>query len=79
MSDLKEMRDLKREYIEKRNHCFTLISQQTQNLQNSMPSRYTIQAAEEREERLREDAAVWQKRIDAIQRKIDEWIGLDND
>lgn len=79
MSELKELRDLQREYIEKRNHCFTLISRQTQNLLNCIPSAYTIQAANEREEQLREDAAGWQKRIDAIQRKIDEWIGLDND
>ena len=76
MSELKELRDLQREYIEKRNHCFTLINRQTQNLLNSMPSPYTIQAASEREDQLREEAAGWQKRIDAIQRRLDDLIGV---
>lgn len=79
MSDLKELRDLQREYIEKRNHCYTLIERQNRNLSNSAPGWDTIRAANEREEQLRADAAGWQKRIDAIQRKIDDLIGVHDD
>jgi septal ring factor EnvC (AmiA/AmiB activator) len=70
------LRDLQREYIEKRNHCYVLIRNQDNNLRNCIPSAYTIRACREREAALREEAAQHQKRIDAIQKKLDEAIGL---
>lgn len=79
MSEIADLRDLQREYIEKRNHCFTLIRKQDNDLRNCMPSTSTIRACREREDALRADAARHQKRIDAIQKKLDEVIGLDDD
>lgn len=76
MSEIAELRDLQREYIEKRNHCFTLIRKQDNDLRNCMPSVSTVRACREREETLRADAAQHQKRIDAIQKKLDEAIGV---
>lgn len=70
------LRGLQREYIEKRNHCFKMIQSQDNNLRNCMPSASTIRACREREEALRAEAAQHQKRIDAIQKKLDEAIGL---
>ena len=79
MSEIAELRDLQREYIEKRNHCFQLIRKQDNDLRNCMPSVSTIRACREREEALRADAAQHQKRIDAIQKKRDEAIGLSDE
>ena len=76
MSEIAELRDLQREYIEKRNHCFTLIRKQDNDLRNCMPSVSTVRACREREETLRAEAAQHQKRIDAIQKKLDEAIGV---
>ena len=76
MSAIAELRDLQREYIEKRNHCFTLIRKQDNDLRNCMPSVSTVRACWEREEALRAEAAQHQKRINAIQKKIEEAIGL---
>ena len=76
MSEIAELRDLQREYIEKRNHCFTLIRKQDNDLRNCMPSVSTVRACRERAETLRADAAQHQKRIDAIQKKLDEAIGV---
>lgn len=76
MGEIVELRDLQREYIEKRNHCFTLIRRQDRDLRNCMPSASTIRACREREDALRAEAAQHQKRIDAIQKKIDTAIGL---
>ena len=70
------LRDLQREYIEKRNHCFTLIRKQDNDLRNCAPSASLIRECRDREDALRADAAQHQKRIDAIQKKLDEAIGL---
>lgn len=77
MSEIAELRELQSEYIEKRNHCYILIRRQGDDLSNCMPSASTIRACRERERQLRTDADGWQKRIDAIQKKLDEAIGLD--
>lgn len=79
MSEIAELRDLQREYIEKRNHCYVLIRKQDNDLRNCMPSASTIRACREREAQLRAEAEGWQKRIDAIQKKLDEAIGIDDD
>lgn len=76
MSEIADLRDLQREYIEKRKHCFTLIRKQDNDLGNCMPSASTIRACREREDALRAEAAQHQKRIDAIQKKLDEAIGV---
>ena len=79
MSAIAELRELQDEYTKKRNHCSELISKQDANLRNCTPSADTIRACHEREDRLRGEAALWQKRIDAIQKKLDEEIGLTDD
>lgn len=79
MSEIADLRDLQREYSEKRDHCYELIQRQDQNLRNCMPSAYTIRAAREREEALRANAHKWQERVDAIQRRLDELIGVTDD
>ena len=76
MSTINELRDLQREYAEKRNNCHRLIREQDRNLLNCSPGIGTIRAARERENKLLEDAAGWQKRVDAIQEKLDEMFGL---
>lgn len=79
MSEIAELRDLQRDYVEKRNHCYALIRKQNNDLRNFMPSPSTIRACREREARLRVEAEGWQERVDAIQRKLDEAIGLPAD
>ncbi|MFF1540460.1 hypothetical protein ACFVWL_10290 [Microbacterium sp. NPDC058269] len=79
MSEIAELRDLQREYTENRNHCYVLIRKQGNDLNNCIPSASTIRACREREAQLRADADGWQKRIDAIQKKLDEAIGIDDD
>lgn len=76
MSEIKELRDLRREYIAHRNNCHARINQQDRNLRNCAPSLYTIRACRENEAKLLEEARKWQERIDAIQAKLDEAIGL---
>ena len=78
MSTITELRDLQQEYVEKRNHCHVLIQRQDNNLRNCSPGIATIQAARKQETQWRLDAAGWQKRIDAIQKKLDELIGLES-
>lgn len=73
------LRDMQREYIEKRNHCYTMIRKQNQDLLNCVPSAYTIRASQAREDALRAEATRHQERIDAIQKKLDEAIGLTDD
>lgn len=77
MGDIAELRELQREYIEKRNHCYVLIRQQQENLSNCSPGIATIQACRKQADGWRAEAEQWQKRIDAIQKKLDEAIGLE--
>lgn len=78
MSEIAELRELQREYIEKRNHCGVLIRRQQENLSNCSPGAATIQECRKQADQWRADATQWQKRIDAIQKKLDEAIGLDD-
>jgi len=53
-----------------------MLRKQDNDLRNCMPSVSTVRACREREETLRAEAAQHQKRIDAIQKKLDEAIGV---
>lgn len=77
MSDIAELRDLQREYIEKRNHCHVLIRNQQRNLSNCSPGIAVIQECRKQADGWRADANQWQNRIDAIQKKLDEAIGVE--
>lgn len=79
MSEIAELRDLQREYIDKRNHCYVLIRNQKDNLSNCSPGPSTIQACRKQADGWRADANEWQKRIDAIQKRLDEAIGISDD
>lgn len=79
MSEIAELRDLQREYIQERDRCYAMIRKQNDDLGNCMPSAYTIRACREREDALGAEAARHQERIVAIQKKLDEAIGLDDD
>lgn len=77
MNELAELRDLQREYTEERNHCYVLIRNQQRNLSNCAPGIAVIQECRKQADGWRADAVQWQTRIDAIQKKIDEAIGVD--
>lgn len=79
MSDISELLALQVEYVANRNKCFEAIERQTRNLLNSAPGPDTLRQCRDREDELRADANQWQKRIDAIQKKLDEEIGLTDD
>lgn len=77
MSEIAELRDLQREYIEKRDHFYDLIRIQDRNLLNGpLLGSAVMRQVREREESLRSSARDWQKRVDAIQKKLDDAIGL---
>ena len=75
--DVAALREMQREYTEKRNHCYVLIRRQDQNLSNCSPGIATIQACRKQADGWRADAERWQTRIDAIQNKLDEAVGLE--
>lgn len=76
VSQIAELRDLQREYTEKRDHCYVLINNQQRNLSNCSPGIAVIQECRKQADGWRADAKDWQKRIDAIQKKLDEAIGI---
>lgn len=77
MSEIAELRELQREYVEKRDLCYARVRRQQEDLSNCSPGIATIHACQKQADGWLADAAQWQQRIDAIQRKLDEVIKLD--
>lgn len=76
MPDMAELRDLQRECIEKRNYWNQRIRQQNQDLLNCSPGASVLAECRKQAREYAANAAAEQKRIDAIQVKLDEAIGL---
>lgn len=76
MVDIAELRDLQREYIEKRNYWNQRIRQQQSDLLNCAPSASLLAACRVQAREYADNAASYQKRIDAIQVQLDEAIGI---
>lgn len=77
MTDIAELRSLQREYIEKRDYWNSRIRKQQRDLSNlDFPSAGLLAECRRQADEYRANAALEQKRIDAIQVKLDEAIGL---
>lgn len=76
MTDIAQLRDLQREYIEKRNYWNMRIRQQSNDLSNCSPGPSVLAECRKQADEWIANAAAEQKRIDAIQVKLDEAIGL---
>lgn len=77
MTDIAELRSLQREYIENRDYWNGRIQQQQRHLSNlEYLSPGLLAECRKQADQYRARAALEQKRIDAIQAKLDEAIGL---
>lgn len=79
MSEIADLRDLQREYEGKRDTCYEQALGHRLNILNTIPGPDVLRSTAERAETLLADARKWQERIEAIQRRLDELIGMTND